>query len=359
MIPAIYPVGDHLTCPVSSLLKSGSRAQPAQIMAQTLPYPQAAAKSVAHPTQNNVFCSVVQAIQSHLQQGQSPYIHITHAVPQQFSLSDLPSSPSSTPRLQAPGDDYFSSTVFASAAVVQTYHDFRGSTNTGAAQPPSPVVPPNTVNISVLERYLPPSSAQEYKDLTRPSRPSFLMDRMCELSSNGGSLILIYPTKKGAGTFRNQYLGPILDPLLRQIVVVNGLSADFGRYLGKFSSASQMDDFSTMKTKIADLCHAMSSHTSRFRLVDAGKSNMYFDRSSWAEWYIHQERPRIKEAINLYWQNGTATKPQGPTGYNCGEKEVSASMLYNSILEGIRTRSYESEPQDGIELGVFVIRRSR
>jgi hypothetical protein len=32
---------------------------------------------------------------------------------------------------------------------------------------------------------------------------------------NGGSLLFVYPTKKGASTFKSQYLGPILDPLLR------------------------------------------------------------------------------------------------------------------------------------------------
>lgn len=331
-----------------------------KIVSQTLPYPHTENKSVALPLQN-IFTSVVQAVQNRLQQGQSPYINITHAVPEQFSLSNLPSSPPSTPRMHLPSDDYFSSTVFSSAAVVSAYHDFRGPIQTQTPHTPMPVVPPHTVHISVLERYLPPSSPQEYKDLFLANRPSFLVDRLIELSPNGGSLLFIYPTKRGASTFKSQYLGPILDPLLRQLVVVNELSADVGRYLGKLSSVSQMDDFDTMKMKIAQLCRSLSSPTSQFTLADAGKSNSHFGRAMWSEWFIHQERARMKEVLSMYWQNGRrlpAKSISGPPSHIIADKEVTSAMLLGEILDGIRKRPYESEPRDRVELGVFVIRRS-
>jgi len=223
-----------------------------------------------------------------------------------------------------------------------------------------PIVPPHSVHISLLERYLPPPSAQEYRDLFCPTRPSFLVDRLCELSPDGGSLLFTYPTKKGASTFKAQYLGPILDPLLRQLVVVNGLSADVGRYLGKLSTVSQMDDFATMKANIAALCESLSSPSSKFQIADAGKASAPLDRNLWAEWFIHQEKARMKEVLNLYWQNGRRTQANKRSGAMMGDKEVSSAMLLSEIFDGIRKRPYgeDSEPRDGVELGVFVIRRT-
>ena len=311
---------------------------------------------------------MVQAVQNRLQQGQSPYINITHAVPEQFSLSNLPSSPPSTP--MSPGDEYFNSTVFSNAAVVSTYHDFHGPImQMQSLHMPMPVVPPNTVQLSVLERYLPPSSVQEYKDLFSASRPSYLVDRMTELSPDGGSLLFIYPTKRGASTFKSQYLGPILDPLLRQLVVVNELSADVSRYLGKLASVSQMDDFETMKANLSQLCESLSSQSSGFSVVDARKGSVNLDRGLWTEWFIHQEKARMKEVLNLYWQSGrrlpvnkTSTSSSAMrSNFVLGDKEVTSAMLLGDILDGIRRRPYGEEnlPQNGVELGVFVIRRSR
>lgn len=176
-------------------------------------------------------------------------------------------------------------------------------------------------------------------------------------------MLFIYPTKRGGSTFKSQYLGPILDPLLRQLVVVNEMSADIGRYLGKLSSASHLEDFDTMKENLSQLCEALSSSSSRFSIVDARKGNVHPDRSTWTEWYIHQERARMKEVLSVYWQNGRrlpASKMSNmSSNYLLENKEVTSAMLLGEILDGIRRRPYGEEgPPDGIELGVFVIRRS-
>ncbi|KAI9369739.1 hypothetical protein BJX61DRAFT_545320 [Aspergillus egyptiacus] len=350
---------------VSSLPFSNARGEAAKVVYQMLPYPCPADKSTSSELEESVFCSIVRAVQHRLQHGQSPYINVTHAVPEQFSLSNLPHSPPSTPRSCSP-DDYFNPTaVFSSAAVVSAYHDFRGPIHAKSPHFPMPIVPPFSVNISVLERYLPPSSPQEYKDLFSPDRPSFLVDRLSELSPDDGSLLFIYPTRRGASTFKSQYLGPILDPLLRQLVVVNEMSAEIGRYLGKVSAVAHMDDFDTMRENIEGLCSSMSSSFSRFHIADARKGSVRLDRSLWSEWYIHQDKARMKEVISLYWQNSRrlpASKSVINTaGYHRLEaKEVTSAMLLSEILDGIRRRPYgeEMEPRDGIELGIFVIRRS-
>ncbi|KXG46494.1 uncharacterized protein PGRI_053500 [Penicillium griseofulvum] len=354
--------GINLTASSLALCKTQSEA--VKIVSQTLPYPRTSDQAVSVPKTDSVFSSMVQAVHNHLQPGQSPYINVTHAVPEQFSLSNLPHSPPSTPRSPATSEDYFNATVFSSAAVVGAYHDYRGPLQRQMSHAPMPIVPPRSVHISVLERYLPPTSAQEYRDLFCRTRPSFLVDRLSELSPNGGSLLFVYPTKKGASTFKSQYLGPILDPLLRQLVVVNELSADVGRYLGKLSSVSQMDDFATMKANIVALCESMSDNdsSSRFQVADAGRGVTHLDRSLWAEWFIHQEKPRMKEVLSLYWQNGRRSSKSASSGCSgmMGNKEVTSSGLLSEICDGIRKRRYgeDNEPRDGIELGVFVIRRT-
>ncbi|KAJ5888586.1 hypothetical protein N7495_008627 [Penicillium taxi] len=356
---------DHgINVTVSSLAISNPRGDAVKIVSQTLPYPRTSDQSMSGPKNNTIFTSVVQAVHNHLQPGQSPYINVTHAVPEQFSLSNLPHSPPSTPRSFTAADDYFNATVFSSAAVVGAYHDFRGPLQRNISHAPMPIVPPHSVHLSVLERYLPPPSAQEYRDVFCPTRPSFLVDRLCELAPNGGSLLFIYPTKRGASTFKSQYLGPILDPLLRQLVVVNGLSADVGRYLGKLSTVSQMDDFATMKANIVALCESLSSTSSRFEVADAGKASAKLDRNLWVEWFIHQEKARMKEVLSLYWQNGRRPplkNASGPSGLMADNKDVTSAMLLSEIFEGIRKRPYgeDSEPHDGVELGVFVIRRTQ
>jgi len=173
------------------------------------------------------------------------------------------------------------------------------------------------VHVDVVERYLPPPSPREYRDFFSPQGPSVLVDRLLELSPNGGSLLLIYPTKKGAQTFKGHYLGPILDPLLRQLVVVNELSADVGMSLGQMTAISHMDDFETMQSNVQRLCREVSmressqsrsrapapSHTNSgtwFNLIHACKGEVIIDRKLWAEWYIQQETPRGREVLNEY-----------------------------------------------------------
>lgn len=351
----------ELTPPtVSSLGISNPRGEAVKIVSQTLPYPRTSNQSISQPRNDSIFGSIVRAVHNHLQPGQSPYINVTHAVPEQFSLSNLPHSPPSTPRSPTAVDEYFNASVFSSAAVVGAYHDFRGPLQRQLSHTPMPIVPPHSVHISVLERYLPPPSAQEYRDVFCPTRPSFLVDRLCELSPDGGSLLFVYPTKKGASTFKSQYLGPILDPLLRQLVVVHGLSADVGRFLGKLSTVPQMDDFATMKANITYLCESLSSPTSQFHVADAGRSSANLDRNLWVEWFIHQEKARMKEVLSLYWQNGR--RPPINKGGSSGlmaDKEVTSAMLLTDIFEGIRKRPYGDDmPRDGVELGVFVIRRT-
>lgn len=361
---------------VSSLLVSKTRGEAVKVVSQTLPSPAIDPSTSASTTSSDVsaFASVIQGIQGRLQPGQSPYINITHAVPHKFSLLSLPASPPSTPNLLSSGDDYFNMTVFSSATPVVSYHDFRGTIPSATSSFPAPIVPPYSVHIAVVERYLPPPSPQEYLDLFSHQGPSVLVDRLVELSPNGGSLVLIYPTKQGALSFKTNYLGPVLDPLLRQLVVVNELSADMGMALGRMTSVSQMEDYDTMKNNITQLCQKLSQRSgaeessesssgTRYTLIHADKGEVHLDRKLWAEWYIQQETQRVRDVLNEYWRNGNrlpTIDTHKSSNYAPISREVTSAMLLREILEGIRKRppSEGIEPREGIELGVFVIRRS-
>lgn len=327
-----------------------------RLVSQTLPYPRAPERNVRLPTQTTVFGSIIENIQDRLSPEKPPYIHVVHAVPEDFSLSNLPTSPPSTPGHLMQMDNYFDSTVFSSASTVPVYHDVHGMVR--PINWPHPIVPPYSIHVSVLERYIPPSTQHEYRDMFSYGRPSVFTDRLLELSPSGGCLLFIYPTRLGAMTFKSQYLGPILDPLLRQLVVVNGFSADVSRDLGRLEAVNYMDDFETMKNNVENLCGKLSNHASKFTLVDAGKGLAPLDRNLWTEWYIQQERPRMKYLLSRNWQTTGGRHTPTVNSPETSGGQLSSSMLLSEIVEGIKRRHYDISPKGGIELGVFVIRRS-
>ncbi|KAE8557224.1 hypothetical protein EYB25_001930 [Talaromyces marneffei] len=341
---------------LSSVFDSNKCPDAVRLVSQTLPYPRAPERNVQLPTQSTVFGSIIENIQDRLSPEGPPYIHVVHAVPEDFSLSNLPTSPPSTPgRLMQMGD-YFDATVFSSASTVPVYHDVHGGVR--PVSWPHPIVPPYSIHMSVLERYIPPSTQHEHRDMFTPGRPSVLTDRLLELSPLGGCLLFIYPTRMGASTFKSQYLGPILDPLLRQLVVVNGFSADVSRDLGRLDAVNYMDDFDTMKLNVEDLCRKVSNHKTKFTVVEAGKGRAPLDRNLWTEWYIQQERPRMKSLLSRSWQTSGGRHTPTLNSPETSGGQLSSAMLLSEIIEGIKRRQYETSPKGDIELGVFVIRRS-
>ncbi|KAL9113709.1 MAG: hypothetical protein Q9227_002154 [Pyrenula ochraceoflavens] len=286
----------------------------------------------------------------------TPSIEIYHAVPPDFSLRSLPQSPPTTPN-GAMEEDYFS-LIFGSATPIQPYHNHRGT-----LAPPSSnssplaglVRPRSSVTLSIIERLIPPASVQEYKDLFRVQR-SILADRMIELSPRGGSLVMMYPTRVGAQHFRDRLLGPILEPLLRNLVNLNSLYTDLAESLGRMSSVAAMHDFEKMSDQIRKLCEALprqsrtADSSSTFTLTYASKCRVPLPRRVWSEWYIKQERPRMRELLDEYWSRGRRL-PQN--------QEVTSATLLREIIEGLERRPYgEEHGPETIEVGVFVIRRT-
>ncbi|KKY17731.1 hypothetical protein UCRPC4_g05364 [Phaeomoniella chlamydospora] len=323
------------------------------VISQTLPHP-----LQDSPNAPTAFTSTIESIQSRFDgQGHPPYIRITHAVPPKFTLVNLPSSPPGTPIRQG-GDDYFSMNIFASAAPVPNYYLHDGNVDRTAPPSPAPIVPPSSVQVALIERYIPPSTAEEYTGFFSRNGPSVLVDRLIELSPDGGSLMLIYPTRKGAETFRAHYVAPLLDSLLRTLVVVHDMRSDFASSLGRMPAIRHMLDVNGLKERLNLLCHQLSrpssspSNRSEYSLEFAESGEVPLDRAAWSEWFLEQETPRMKAALKSYWQRGQKL-PTSRDG-------VIPPTLMREIQVCVEKGKYEGpEPQSGIEVGVFVIRRTR
>ena len=323
------------------------------VLCHTQPCP-ASEEITSAPT---AFASLAVALQAKVEPIQGCYIEVTHALPVKFNMARLPTSPVGTPNITAspPGQaDYFGMTVFAKAVVAVDHHD---DGNKSVPSSPHPVVPPSTVGVALLERFIPPRTTQEYLDLFTPESPSVLVDRLVELSPDNGTLIFIYPTWDGARSFISGYLRPLLDPLLRTMVGIHELSADIAVEMGKMVAVNHMLPFAKMTRKIAMLLKHMNNSTKRgvspiYSLLHCSKQVVPLERQAWTEWWMHQETPRIRDGMNRYFQRAVRL-PQS--------KDVTAGSLVREILTGVQSRLYGEfdPPRDGIEVGVYVMRRTR
>ncbi|KAL1306244.1 hypothetical protein AAFC00_004334 [Neodothiora populina] len=327
-------------------INMSERTGPIKILSHALPTP---------AVEGHIFPAVIRSLQDQTPTSPMCWINVFHALPGKFNLADLPRSPPSTPGPAIGGDDYFTSKTFDTAVRVCDYND---SLHT-LPQSPSPIVPPASVDVSIVERYIPPSSVNEFSEMFNVKGPSILIDRLVELSPDNGTLIFVYPTKKGARTFTNEYLGPILEPLLRTIVVVNGFSADMGSSAGKMAAAAALPDHDVMLMRIQSLCATLSQTSPRmekfhrkqakFSVVYAAKEEVKLEREVWADmWWCKQEKPRLRETINRYFRKA-----------NRALEDKTPPMIIQELLDGVARNPYRyGEPTSAIEVSAFVITRS-
>ncbi|KAK1920077.1 hypothetical protein P3342_002373 [Pyrenophora teres f. teres] len=280
---------------------------------------------------------------------ETSWINVFHALPGRYTLMDLPKSPPSTPGPATGGDSYFTSKVFDSAVAIPDYQ------LDSQLLPPSPrpVVPPGSINVSIVERYIPPTNTNEYSEMFTFRGRSLLYDRLLELSTNDGILLFIYPTKTGAKTFMQQYLGPILDPLLRTMTVVHDLHSELGKNLGQMASVNYLDEYSRLESQVRKFCNAMTERQANtdYNVIYSAKEEVPLMRSAWADdWWIKQEKPRIRDLISSYFSK---TKKLPSSEY------TSAAMI-EEVIKGVSERDYyDGEPTKGVELGIFIVKKTR
>ncbi|RMZ12672.1 hypothetical protein D0862_02580 [Hortaea werneckii] len=328
-------------------------SNPLRVLSHALPSP-------SHT--GHVFPTIIGALHNSTPTSPTVWVNVFHAIPGRFNLADLPTSPPNTPGPAVGGDDYFTQKVFDSAVPISDYQDDLSS----LPRSPRPIVPPSSINLAVVERYIPPTNANEFSDMFNTNGPSILVDRLVELSPSNGSLVFIYPTRTGAQTFVQEHLGPILDPLLRWICVVHGLSLDLSRSLGHMIAVDRMLEHDQLEHRIARLCALLTQrstsiqrfHGSKatFSLTYSGKKEVLLTRDVWAkDWWTKQEKPRIRDIMTRYAQEAQKKSSNGHV-----DRPATPTELVQQLLDGVVKREYPigQEPQRGVEVGIFVIKRS-
>lgn len=260
--------------------------------------------------------------------------------------------------------DYFSmprTVVYAKGTFAATYaealQNLAGNpTNKGS---PQTVVAPSTITVSTLERFIPPATRQEYEDLFKMDEPSALVDRLSELKPDNGCLVFIYPTKQGAITFKHNYVGPILGPVLSTMIGVRGVPEMVAENINKLEAVEVMSRFDLLGARINRLIKSMNDkgngNVHRFTLAMASKERVHLGRGIWAEWFLEQELPRVRKIVDDYYgRTHRRTVPQ------VHDQDFTAAGMVSEIIDGIKERPYNAgEPHEGIEVGVFVIKRTR
>lgn len=312
-------------------------------------------------TPGHVFPRIIDELRATLSARQLTWISLLHAVAGRFNLADLPVSPPSTPGIALAGldttEDYFTTTTFESAIHADyTVGDVARSTRY------QPLAAPCTINLCIIERYIPPTGSTEFAQMFSFTRPSLLVDRMVEIQPGNGCICFLYPTRQGARDFCSKYLSPILDPLLRSMVVVNNFTADLSGAIGRMAGIEQMHDFEMLKRKIETLCTDMSSknnpqvlkrlhhHPGSFSLVHAQKQHVKLERDVWTTWWVKQEKQRVRNAVSMHFRLANRS---------LADSDTTPTTIIQQILDGVMSRPYPEgqAPHDDIEIGVFVIKR--
>ncbi|KAK5692999.1 hypothetical protein LTR97_010475 [Elasticomyces elasticus] len=341
---------------LEALLENQRTAQipsnPLRVLSHALPSPS---------SEGHIFPTIIGAIHDSTPSSPTQWINVFHAIPGRFNLADLPTSPPATPGPAIAGEDYFTQKTFDSAVPIS---DYQGDLS-ALPRSPRPVVPPSSINISIVERYIPPTSLNEYADMFSTNGPSILVDRLVELSPDNGCLTFIYPTKTGGLTFMDEYLDPLISPLLRTMCVVHGLSSDLSRMLGNMSAVDRLLEHVDMEHQIKRLCAVLTQrsnsmqrfHSKRanFSLAYSSKKRVRLDREVWArDWWTKQEKPRVRDVVTRY-----AQEAQKKSSNEHIERPAAPAELIQHLLDRVATAPYPEgkEPVHGVEVGVFVIKR--
>lgn len=148
----------HLSA-VTNLPGAAMPNNPMRVLSHALPSPS---------PKGHVYTSIISALHDSTRSSPTTWINVFHAIPGRFNLADLPTSPPSTPGPPIGGEDYFTQKVFDSAVPITDYQEDLSQ----LPRSPRPVVPPSSVNLAIVERYIPPSTLNEFQDMFNERGPS-------------------------------------------------------------------------------------------------------------------------------------------------------------------------------------------
>lgn len=181
------------------------------------------------------------------------------------------------------------------------------------------------------------------------TRSSPLVDRLFELSPHGGSLLFIYPTKTGAATFEREYLGPVLDPLLRKLMVLYMLRDDLLWRIRNMAASSAMSEYSDLFEKVRKFCRLVSKGGPGsgknvpqipLKIVFATRACVPLNELSWREWWTQQEQQRIRDMVKDHFARMTPAAPvmnsSGSSNSSFGSGYGVPGDLAREVLDGVR-----------------------
>jgi hypothetical protein len=218
---------------------------------------------------------------------------------------------------------------------------------------------------------------------------SLLSDRLVELSENNGILIFVYPTKIGGQTFLKDYLSPVLDPLLRRMMIVRNLGIDVCQKIGSMNAVQDMPTYEETKARLEAFCNNVTSSFTigtpslnkfgstsgapiAIELVHADRKEISLAPEVWSDWWCRQEKPRVRKAFDDYIRQnpGRARSSSGLTAdipiasrarlRDEAQSESSSMTQILEVIEGVKKGAREKardRDAGGIEVGVFIIRK--
>lgn len=356
---------------VESIGDRVARTSEVKMVCQALPTPS---------IMGHAYPALINALYQRLRPKQIRWMNVFHAVPGTMNLSDLPSSPPTTPAAPHEAEDYFAMSVFDSAVAVPDYQQRTEPRSTVFS--PKPAVSPGSADITMLERYIPPTSAREFDELFFEHGHSLLSDRLLELGQNG-VLIFIYPTQKGGKTFTREYLGPIIDPLLRKLMISENLHGSLLDELGSMPAVKDLLSFEDMQARVQAFCSGLTASTSpggsvttsrpkektaipslnvraktstspekltsahqhaEYLLLDAFPYSVHPTKKAWAEdWWVKQEKPRIRRIVADYLAKNSGMRQREGAGKDT--PLFAGFEMVETILNGVKDLKY-ADPAD-------------
>ena len=164
-------------------------------------------------------------------------------------------------------------------------------------------------------------------------------------------MLFIYPTKTGAMNFDRDYLGPVLDPLLRKLMVLYRLRQELMWGVRSMSSKrhKEMSEFPELHKRLETFCAIMTAGKRGLprmptKVVYAAKAMVSLNELSWREWWTQQEQVRIREIVKQY--TSTQPVPGSAAGAKKGKETENRSGFWQGygvpgdlareILDGVR-----------------------
>lgn len=318
------------------------------------------------PSQNgHIFRKIIDEIHEDPAEQQIIWLNVLHAIHGEYNLQRLPpSSPLSTPGPAIGGDYFTTKKVFDTAVAIL---DYQSELLVQQIAPNRAVSSPASIDIAIVERYIPPTNDNEFSKMFDPEGPSILVDRLVELSMDNGSLVFIYPNKAGARTFFQAYLEPVKAPTLRAFAIQYSVPLDIWREMDKADAKilDKIPEHSELSKGMHGLCDALTRRSStmrNFRNKQASFAVAYeqtaqitIDSDAWlTDWWSKQEKSKLRSIMQVL-----ALRAAGQTSDPHQKRLPAESQLAEQLVRNMENKAKMVEaPEAGIEVSIFVITRT-